>query len=143
MKDQYAIVIYNPSGDVTRTEGPSSLHVALSRVTHCMKQNGHLYNENDLALRLRKGEQVGDQKGWRYKIISLKPVPNEMGVRLEPVLDEINAAIVRVECLTRANWHDKDQMVVARNDLRVNAEVLQELVNKVRAALDLKTVKAL
>lgn len=138
----YSLIVKDSNGKTVRVEGPTDQQTAVTRVALCMKANGHGYEDGDLEFRLRKSDEVGDKKGWRYKVIANTPVPDILGQELEPTLDEINTAIVRVECLTRANWHEPEQMVVARNSLRGEAEVLQDLVNKVRRRLGVKTVKA-
>ena len=143
MTEQYNIVFTDQNGSVTNTEGPVSLEVAVARVLQCMKRFGHEFKkDSDIELKVRKGEPVFDKNRLGFQILYARPVPNPLGLQLQHTLDQVNAAIVRVECLTRANWHDKDQMVEARRQLRQEAETLESLTNTIRTALGLAVVKA-
>ncbi len=59
------------------------------------------------------------------------------------ILDKVNTSIVRIECLTRANWHDKEEMISSRKELREQCELLQSYINEVRTAVGCETVKAI
>lgn len=136
MKEQYNIIYYGPSGDVCSTEGPISLDAAIVRVSNCMETNQHSYKKHQLALSLKKGEQVGDMKGWRYKITVLRPVPGLLALELESVLDEINGIIGQIDAIARIHLKGG-----ASDKLSDVAKALESLVNRIRERIDVKLVK--
>lgn len=142
MPDLFNIVIGHGLDECNRVEGPATIQACVARVRQVLDANGHNYDPDNIESNVRQGVRLKDNKGWCYKVVAARPVPNELGLELQDTLDQINGTIVRVECLTRANWHEKEEMVAARKKLRAEAEELEKLVNVVRSRLGLKTVKA-